>query len=79
MDMFMYFSREYKLDNVGAPERLPENIPQWHVDYFKLRRLGKQLAKDTQSLLYPSKGRKKISNMNSILPEKVKTYAHHQI
>ena len=37
---------------VGAQSRLPQNVPQWHINYFELKLLEKLATqKDTLTLL----------------------------
>ena len=33
---------------VGARGRLPQNIPQWHIDYFEFKLLEKQTMQEGQ-------------------------------
>ena len=51
-----------KLDSVGDQGKPPQNMPQWHIDYFELKLLKQPNQWDTLTLLsvFPKVGNKSL-------------------
>lgn len=66
---------------MGAQGRLPQNLPPWHIDYFKLKLLEKQPVQERQfdlplSPLRP--GNKSPGEGVSLYQEAKKSHPCHQ-
>ena len=67
--LYLVLSKMFSIISAdGAQGRPPPNMPRWHIDYFELKLLEKQLAQErSYPPLFPWKWKTKLS-WEGILP-----------